>query len=349
MPTPSDFHFYEDTFTQLNTTLATYVGDVSGDVINSISGVAHSMLAIYFVLWGWVMMRGMISEPIIDGFTRIIRLTLIVSLALNLGRYSSYISTFLWTTPEEMAKIVASGYSDSTTNVQYLDSLMSKLYDLGDAYWQKANAAGGFIPDLGLLSVAILIWAAGVLATAYAAFLLALSKMALAVILAVGPIFVLLILFEGTKRFFESWLGQALNYVFLVILTAAALKMIMTIIMHYLNVAGSTIMSDPTIDQALPAIVLCAIAALVMMQLPSIASSLGGGVAISTLGAVGWTYGKAKGTFGAMRPTSIRRQYHRAASDVRIATGAARAAVRAPLAVYRKITGGRKNSDMPPA
>lgn len=168
--------------------------------------------------------------------------------------------------------------------------------------------------------------------------------MALAILLGIGPIFVLLLVFEGTKRFFEAWLGQALNYIFLVILTASAIKLILTIIVQYLDVAASRAMTTPTIELALPAIVMCLINALVMMQLPSIASALGGGVAISTLGAVGWTYGKAASAMAAMRPTSLKRSYNRAAADMRIAGRAAKAVGGAPLAVYRKITGGRKNT-----
>jgi type IV secretion system protein VirB6 len=344
MSAPSEFHFYEDTFNQLNTALTTYVSDTATNIISAISGVAYSMLMIYVMLWGWSMMRGMISEPVTDGVTRIIRLAVITGLALNLGLYNSYISSFLWNTPDAMAGIVASGYSNTTSNVQYLDGLMSKMYDVGNAFWQEANAAGGLIPDIGMTVVAILIWLAAVLATGFAAFLLALSKMALAIILAIGPIFVLLLIFEGTKRFFEAWLGQALNYVILVVLTAAAIKLILTIITTYLNVAGTAMVATPTIDKALPVMVMCLIAALVMMQLPSIASALGGGVAISTLGAVGWTYGKARATMSAMRPTSLKRSYNRAASDVRIVKGAAGAVIGAPMSVYRKITGGRKNT-----
>jgi type IV secretion system protein VirB6 len=118
----------------------------------------------------------------------------------------------------------------------------------------------------------------------------------------------------------------------------------MTIISYYLSLNSGAITAAPTIDQALPAVVLCLIAALVMMQLPSIASALGGGVAISTLGAAGWTYGKAAATMAAMRPTALKRSLHRAASDVRIAHGAGKAVAGAPLSVYRKITGGRKNT-----
>ncbi|UVW30685.1 type IV secretion system protein [Massilia sp. H6] len=344
MPAPSDFHFYEDTFSKLNVALTTYVGDVSANVIGAVSGVAYSMLIIYVMLWGWTMLRGMISEPITDGIARIVRLAVIVGIALNTGRYSTYISDFLWNTPEAMAGIVASGYSDPDTNVQYLDGLMSKLYDLGNGYYENAFASGGMIPDLGLLAAAFLIWVAAVAATAYAAFLLALSKMALAILLGIGPIFVLLLIFDGTKRFFEAWLGQALNYVFLVILTAGAIKLIMTIIVQYLNVAAGGSPAALTVELAVPAVVMCLIAALVMMQLPSIASALGGGAAISTLGAAGWTYGKATTAVSALRPTSLRRSLNRAASDVRVVGGGAKAVGRVPMSVYRKITGGRKNT-----
>lgn len=344
MPASSEFHFYEDTFAKLNNALTNYVGDVSGDVIGAISGVAYSMLMIYVMLWGWTMLRGMISEPITDGVTRIVRLAVIVGIALNVGRYSTYIATFLWNTPDAMASVVASGYADPESNVQFLDGLMSRLFDLGSAYYEAAFASSGMFPDFGFLAAAFLIWIAAVVATAYAAFLLALSKMALAILLGIGPIFVLLLMFEGTKRFFEAWLGQALNYVFLVILTAGAIKLMLTIIVQYLNAAAGNTMASPTIEQALPAIVMCLISALVMMQLPSIASALGGGVAISTLGAAGWTYGKAMSTMATMRPTSLKRSLNRTASDVRILGGAAKAVGGAPLSVYRKITGGRKNT-----
>ena len=367
----SDFHFYEDTFAKLSGALTTYVGDTSSSIVGAISGVAYTLLGIYIALWGWSMLRGMISEPITDGVTRIVRLSVITALAINAGRYNSYIANFLWTSPDAMASIVASGYSNSTSNVQFLDQLMSKMYDLGDAYWQKANAAAVLIPDIGLTVVAILIWLAGVVATAYGAFLLVLAKMALSILLGIGPIFVLLLIFEGTKRFFEAWLGQALNYVFLVVLTAAAIKLILTILQAYLgSPALIAAMADPSITQALPAIVICIIAAVVMMQLSSIASALGGGVAIGTLGLVGWAYGKTTGTFAAMRPTALRRSLNKARSDARImrdltsagiggrlattvASGAGPAArgigyaagrgAAGSLAVYRKITSRRLN------
>lgn len=342
----SSFDFYEKLFTKLSAGLSTYWQDVAADIAGAITPVATTLLTIYVMLWGWSMMRGVISEPVTDGAGRIIRLAVVIGIALNVGRYNTYLADMLWNSPDALAGVVASGYSNSNTSMQFLDNLMGQFYDMGQAYNDKAHADSGLsgIPDLSLWCAGLAIWVSGILVTGYAAFLLALSKIAIAILLGVGPLFILMTIFEPTKRFFDSWVGQALNYVFLVLLTAAAIKLVMTIIQTYLGApAVIAALADPSINQALPAIVFGIIGVLVMMQLPSMASALGGGVAIGTLGAVGWAYGKTKGGVTAMRPTNLRRSFNKAKSDVRIAGNAAKVVGGAPMAVYRKVTGSNKN------
>lgn len=336
----SEFHFYADIFGQLNNALTTYVSDVATNITSAITPVATTLLLIYIVLWGWATMRGMISEPITDGITRMVKLSVVYALAISIGNYNAFISTFLWDTPDALSSIIASGYSDPISNTNFLDQLMGKTYDFGRTYWDKANSSLGMTPDFGMLATALVVWGAGLIATAYGAFLLVISKMALAILLGIGPIFVLLLMFESTKKFFESWLGQAINYVALVVLTASAIKLIFTILQKYLD-ANPSSAADPSISAALPAIAICAIAALVMMQLSSVASALGGGAAVSTLGAVNWAYGRATGTASALRPTNLRRSTNKARSDVIIASRAVKTVGTAPQAVYRKITRSR--------
>ena len=74
-----------------------------------------------------------------------------------------------------------------------------------------ANSTVG-VPDLGMLLCAGLIWCAGLLLTAYGCFLLVLGKIGLSVVLAIGPIFVLLLIFEGTKRFFRGLDGASRQF-----------------------------------------------------------------------------------------------------------------------------------------
>lgn len=343
----SSFTFYSALFTKLSAGLATYYQDVAANIVGAITPVATTLLTIYVMLWGWSMMRGVISEPVTDGVSRIVRLALITGIALNVGRYNAYLADMLWNSPDALAGVVASGYSDGSTNMNFLDQLLGQFYDMGQAYNDQAHTDAGALgmPDLSLWICGVAIWLAGLILTGYAAFLLALSKIALAILLGVGPLFILMTIFEPTKRFFDAWLGQALNYVFLVLLTAAAIKLVLAIVQNYLGAPGVVAaLANPSVNQAFPAIVFSIIGVLVMMQLPAMASALGGGVAISTLGAVAWAYGRTKGGVAAMRPTTMKRSLLKTGRDFRIAGGVANKAMGgAPMAVYRKITGASKN------
>lgn len=339
----SQFHFYEKLFSKLNASLTTYVGDTAASVIGAITPVVTTLLTIYVVFWGLSIMRGAISEPITDGAGRIVRLAVITGIALETGRYSTYISGWLFNAPDAMAAYVAGGGFAPTSNVQFLDSLMSNMYDFGLAYSDKASANSTIgIPDLPMLIMAYGIWAAGILLTGYGAFLLVIAKITLAITLAIGPIFLILTIFEATKKFFDSWLGQVLNAVFQTILTAASIKLILTLVQAYLSDA-SGVAADPSFNQALPAIAYAIIGVLVLMQVPSIAGALGGGVSVGTLGAVSWAAGKAGSGAKAMRPTNLKKAYNGAKADVSLAKKGAKATAGMPMAVYRKVTGGSKN------
>ena len=119
--------------------------------------------------------------------------------------------------------------------------------------------------------------------------------MALAVLLGVGPIFILLAIFESTKKFLDAWIGQVCNYVFLVMLAAAVCKLILVFLEQYIGSVKPNATGDLGIADAVQLIALSAIGFLVLMQVPTIASALGGGAAISTLGAAGAAWSRMRG------------------------------------------------------
>ncbi|MDD2466192.1 MAG: type IV secretion system protein [Desulfobulbus sp.] len=341
MVTPAAFHFFTDLFTKINATLESYIQSTASDIITSITPVATTMLTIYVMFWGWSMLRGTISEPVTDGVQRIVRLEVIVGIALSLGQYNTFVANFLWQSPDALAAIIASGSSVPATSTQFLDQFAGHFYDVYVACAQMAKAEPWSstvgIPDLSLLLWGAGVLLAGMLLTAYAAFLLVLSKIALAVLLAIGPIPILMSMFEATKRFLDTWLGQAFNFVFLAVLTAAMIKIMLTIIQTYLlgAVATPEALANPSTVSIVIAIVFCTIGLLVLWQVPSIASALGGGVAIGTLGAVGALYGKSKGAVAATRPVNVRRQFVRGIADLKIASAPIRA-------VWNKTRGNNK-------
>ncbi|WP_447074617.1 type IV secretion system protein, partial [Vibrio alginolyticus] len=152
--------------------------------------------------------------------------------------------------------------------------------------------------------------------TCVVAFLILLSKIMTTVLLAIGPLFIVMLLFNATQRFFEAWLGMVVNQGLILILGAAIGKLMVSLA----GIAMDSMSSEPAALSTLAdASILCLLYGLCIMvvkQVPSVAAALGGGVALATQGALG-------ATMSAMRPTNIRRQYRNAQRDLRLAGGAA--------------------------
>ena len=335
----SDSHFYETIFNTVNSSLSTYVADNATTVIASIEPTARTLYIIYIMFLGTAMLMGLIKNDLVTEIAkRTIRIGIIFTIALKIGYYNELIGDFLWKTPDALAGYLASGYSDNSSNIQYLDTLFNKIEGLGENFFVQAHVQSSYgIPDLVLMGCGGLILLFGGAVTGFAAFFLIMSKMFLAILLALGPIFVLLIMFEPTKKLFDGWIGQCLNYVFLPVLIAAGIKLIFTILETYLNAHTSI-----TTNVAIQTIILSFIAVLVIRQLPSVASALGGGVAISSLGAVGWGYDNAKKLAGSLLPKNQGRPG--AAQPASQVTGGSVKSTRGmPSAVYRKLTSGNVN------
>lgn len=300
--------FFSDLITKVNTVCDGFVLSKAAAVMGSISGAATTLFCIYVMLWALAMMRGSIQEPIFDAAMRMVRIGIVMGVALSLGNYQRFVYDFLWNAPDQMAQIIAGSSSGSQTNV--LDAIYNKTMEVGDRAYDEIGLTSGIGPSIGYAIVAAVTYAAGFALTGYAAFLIILCKIALATILAIGPICITLVMFNATQKFFESWLGMAMNYVFLTILVGAAVSLLQTILGNFINNIVSS--AEIKIGDAVQLLIVGVISVLVLKQVPSIASSIGGGAAISTMGAV---QGFMR---GAMNQFSRKPRYQKDASGKRV-------------------------------
>ena len=121
------------------------------------------------------------------------------------------------------------------------------------------------------------------LTAVYTIFLLTLSRIALSVLLALGPLFIAMLLFGTTKRFFESWVAQMANYAFIALLTVMVAALMLTVI----GTAADQALAQGGSIQIAHAVRLCLAAGLtflVMRQVMPIAAGLASGIALSTFG-----------------------------------------------------------------
>ena len=346
----ADFHLFTKIFSTVDTSLATYVDGVAGSVIGGILTAANKMAVIYIVLWGYSMMRGMIREPLKDGLFRILRLSLILGL-MDLTRYDAYVSDFFMTAPDAMATVIAGGASGDTT-ISFLDSLWSQIYTFGETFWQAGISEG--LSGIGQLLMGIAVWGMGLVACVAGAGMILLAKIGIHVWLGIGPLFILLMMFEPTKHLGNSWLGQLISFAVMTILASAIIKLILTVCQTYLSTLGTGGVVDTTVDQIAPVVVLCGLAFMYFKQIPSFAAGLGGGVAVSTLGIVGAGWQAAKGGLGGVKNLVTgktlsdmrgeRKQKFTNANWAKNHPGLTARAAAIPMAAFRKATGPRQNS-----
>lgn len=262
---------------------------IQGNVVAIAEGIkdpAFTLLGAYVLFWGFSHLLNLVSEPITDSLKRLIKLIFILGIAFQVTTYNSYITDTITKGPEELASLFT-GTNSSGQMVSTIDKIFEDTWDVGNKFW---DSAGVFDGNFGFYFVAIIIYAVACALSAYSAFLIILSKVAVSVLVALGPLFIISTLFDSTKRFFENWVGMLANYGLIIVLVIGVNKFILDIFNTYLAQAIAN--NALEVASAAPITVTAIISCFVLAQVLSIASGLGGGISLATMGAGRWAASK---------------------------------------------------------
>lgn len=253
---------------QFKTPLETFVSDGTSNIAEWVTGPLTAAVTLYIVLYGYLVLRGSVSEPVLEFVFRAIKLAIIVMLVKNAGEYQTYVTNvFFDILPREVSQALNSG---TTPSASTFDSLLDKGQASATDIWSRASWPVDIVTGVGgmmVIAVSFLVAGIGYVVSLYA-------RLALAIVLAIGPIFIALAMFQSTRRFTEAWIGQLANFVILQVLVVAVGSLLISCI-------DSTFTAiDGYSDVLMRPIALCAIgiaALYVFYQLPGIASALAAG------------------------------------------------------------------------
>ena len=290
--------FFAEFNTWLNALLATYIGDNTARVAALLTPAIVTLAVLYVMVWGYLQLMGQTDEPFVAGLKRIVMLAVILGASLQLWLYNAVLVDSFFNAPGQLAAGVVGAY-DSVTVV---DGIIFAGDDAATLLLQKG---GIFHGDFSYYVAGFAVYLIVGLTAIYTIFLLALSRIALSVLLALGPLFIGLLFFETTKRFFESWIAQLANYAFITILTVFVAALMMTLVSTAAQQAASA-GGGIQIAQAVRVCMAAGLTFLVMRQVMPMAAGLASGLALSTFGAVSaalaWGFGGAtRGTHQFMR------------------------------------------------
>ena len=149
-----------------------------------------------------------------------------------------------------------------------------------------------FSGDLGYYLAATVVYALVGAVCVYTLFLMALARVALAVLLAIGPVFIVLLLFDGTKRFFEGWIAQLANYALVGVLAVLTASLLMTVVEAYATQTAAKGAAILTVD-ALDMLLVAGLILLVLRQVMPMAARLAGGLSLASYGVMRRAFGRA--------------------------------------------------------
>jgi type IV secretion system protein VirB6 len=264
----------------LNTQLATYIGDNTARLASVLEPAVVTLATIYVMAWGYLHLTGKIDEPVIAGLKRILVLALILGVGLRLWLYNTVIVDTFYIAPTQLAAAMVGGADPVAT----IDAIWDRGGTVAGILWTKASSSS-ILGSIGFYIAGALVWCLIGLLCVYAMFLLALSSIALSVLLAVGPLFIALLFFDATKRFFAAWIAQLANYALITVLTVMVAALLLQIVKSYATQTAALGTAIFTVD-ILHMLLVAALVFLVLRQVMPIAAGLAGGVSLSSFGLV---------------------------------------------------------------
>nr|WP_255500955.1 type IV secretion system protein [Caulobacter sp. 17J80-11] len=191
---------------QLNGAVATSYARLFG-ASGAFTGVLTALLTV-FVAWigyGLITGRTRLSLPAMT--PKLAALALVLTFATAWPAYQAVVYGLLTGGPDELASALAGARGGAAqVFAARLDGLFDGVVEIG-----RALDVG---QEAGLQGASQLVWSAAMVLLLSTLGLLVVARVVLAVLLAVGPVFVVLGLFSGTRPLFEGWLRTALGFAF---------------------------------------------------------------------------------------------------------------------------------------
>jgi type IV secretion system protein VirB6 len=215
-------NFVVDTLNLVDTTVKPYTISAWSNVAAANATTLRLMLILYVALFGVFVWYGALQLTMGQIVRHLFTAVAVFVLATSWGAFATLFYDVFTHGPDALAGALAGGGASAS-------DALGRVFDQGieaaRVVWQQAGPL-----DLTLALVGAIVFIGTVLMTGAALVLVVLAKLALAVLLALGPVFIMLYLFSATRGFFEGWIRQLANFSVLIVLTFGVLALILKII-----------------------------------------------------------------------------------------------------------------------
>jgi type IV secretion system protein VirB6 len=260
-----------------------FLGNAVPSIVAAITPVAIAGVALYFAVMGYMVISGAVQEPFWNFLKQGAKILIVAACALHADTYLKVVVESFRGLESGLMTAVAGG---GTSAYQVLDRALETGLDLVYVAFKHCNDAG--ISNLGAsinwFVAGICVALGSLVITILAGVNVIVAKVALVVVFSVGPLFIMSLMWPVTARFFDSWFGVVLNYTFTSVLSAVVMSFGLSAFERYLKQANFDDSAFNPVVASVEILALGLVLGFLMLQVTSIASSLAGGMGLSSVG-----------------------------------------------------------------
>lgn len=276
------FRFVGDSLSNLS---VHYVEKGSAALAGALGPIALAGITLFIVIYGLMVVAGKVQSPLQDLAVKILKMMIIAGIALNGALYMSAVVGTIEGVEALLVEAMSIPGSETAESIYAsLDNSLARAGNLAATAMEEANKKpaydiGGMLPWLfagGAIYVGM--FAFFIVGGAY----IVCVKFALAIVLALGPLFIMALLWAPTAGFFDRWIGQVLTYVF----TTVLVSMVLSMGIQIFDLLISKSVFDDQSQAAFVAVQILftgAILAFVVYQVGTMAAALAGGAGMGAL------------------------------------------------------------------
>ena len=270
------------------TNMATNFGEAFGTGIQSsitslLAAVATPLLAcvtLWIIIQGILVMRGDMDAR--GGITRIIKVALVVGILTSSGLFTAYVQTMFMTTIPNWVATAAGG---SQTVANTIPAIFDNMWQVTEHTVEtvgKQIAIYDVIDAVSLVLIELVMMVLLIVTFAIYEFAIIVTG----VIVAIGPVVIVGYLFEATKAVTHRWIGMLISYSLLTLLINVTLAIVLAGEKNYMRsilmqqasgLAAVSVELKILIELAM----FFAMGAFIIISLPAIAATIGGGLGTS--------------------------------------------------------------------
>jgi type IV secretion system protein VirB6 len=254
---------------------------IQSAITSLLSAVATPLLAcvtLWIIVQGILVMRGDMDAR--GGITRIIRVAFVVGILTSSGLYTTYVQTaFMTTIPNWLAS------SAGGSNISSTPATFDNMWQVTEHTIETVSAQLSNFDVIDAVSLAVIeICIAVFLLVSFAIYEFAI--IIVGIMVAIGPVLLVGYLFDATKGVADRWIGKLITYSILTLLINVTLNIVLTGEKQYMRAIltqqASGLGAIPVeIKILLSLVMFFAMGAFIIVSLPVIAATLGGGLGIS--------------------------------------------------------------------